>query len=1222
MYTVKGKGQIDLIVKEKIRNTELEHLTALYSSIIKNNDYSSAEKILDLYDKLEKKELNLSFSGHFSAGKSSMINALMGEEILPNSPIPTSANIVKVNSGEGTARIYFKDDEPIEYDEPYDLDMIKNYSKDKDSIRKIDISTKKPIIPEGASIIDTPGIDAADDADRVMTESSLHIVDVLLYVMDYNHVQSEVNFQFLNSIQEKEIPFYIIINQVDKHDEKELLFSDFAQSVESTFEQWGIQPKDVFYTSLYEPNHPQNQFQEIKQLLFHMMEDRESYFNMDASLNQVIEEHKQYLKTTMEEQLADSELINVDEDNIGKLREIEARLAEIEEICDTFETDFHAEMQQTLNNAYLMPASLRDLAHSFLDSEQKDFKVGFFGSKKKTANEKKDRLDIFFQKLQENIEALVQWKLRDKFTSLIRRYELTGEQVQQKIQELAIDYTEDDLKQLVKPGAKVNGDSVLNYTNDVSADIKARYRKKGLELLQFLLEQLKRSQQDEKASYKSQLEELHELVQIQEEKRKLEAELYESYQVIDQQMQAPEVEEAALKYMLSTLEERRKPVKKATSPHVVNNVKEQTVDTVIETEEADHNKEHSIHQLLQDIDRTIETVEEMPGFDTLIKDLNEKKSSLENRSYTIALFGAFSAGKSSFANALMADQVLPVSPNPTTATVNRIRPVTEENKHRTVMVTLKDDAVLTNELKQITKTFTPQADNFHDLLQWVDKENIYDHPELNSMYQAFLHAMSDGYDYSKDYIGKTIEISLDEFPAYVADETKACYVESIDLYYDCDLTREGVTLVDTPGADSVNARHTNVAFDYIKHADAILYVTYYNHALSRADKDFLMQLGRVKEAFELDKMFFIINAADLAQDEEELNMVTDYVENELRQLGIRLPRLYPVSSKQSQENKLEQAPLNEKMQVFEERFYKFIKTDLAQLTIQSALWDMHRTKQSLEHYIVSVNLDEGAKERRQNELFQKRDQLAGEIDQMSRETYNKQIEQKIDKQLYYVQERLSIRFHDMFKETFNPTTITESGRKAQDQLKKSLNNLLEYAGRELLQEVQAVSLRMESFVDEQAAEVHKNIANLSEKTDTLFILPNYSKVELITLEYSQAFEQLSRSIFEPALKMFKGTKAFFVKNEKEEIKEAIYEALDPYVKKYTDENKTMMTDEYLEQWEQIVSKLKVEAKTALDGHIQNYKEMMSAQVDVAVLEEKQITLKNLLHHYETGDISE
>ncbi len=35
-----------------------------------------------------------------------------------------------------------------------------------------------------------------------------------------------------------------------------------------------------------------------------------------------------------------------------------------------------------------------------------------------------------------------------------------------------------------------------------------------------------------------------------------------------------------------------------------------------------------------------------------------------------------------------------------------------------------------------------------------------------------------------------------------------------------------------------------------------------------------MQLGRVKEAFELDKMFFIVNASDLAQTEAELQLST------------------------------------------------------------------------------------------------------------------------------------------------------------------------------------------------------------------------------------------------------------------------------------------------------------------------------------------------------------
>src|SRR5690625_1386773 len=136
-------------------------------------------------------------------------------------------------------------------------------------------------------------------------------------------------------------------------------------------------------------------------------------------------------------------------------------------------------------------------------------------------------------------------------------------------------------------------------------------------------------------------------------------------------------------------------------------------------------------------------------------------------------------------------------------------------------------------------------------------------------------------------LGKEEEISLDEFGAYVTDESIAAYIEAVDLYYDNALTEKGITLVDTPGANSVNARHTNVAFDYIKEADAILYVTYYNHAVTSADRDFLIQLGRVKESFEIDKMYFIVNSSDLADSLDNITLVLIYMSDQLIHFRIR-----------------------------------------------------------------------------------------------------------------------------------------------------------------------------------------------------------------------------------------------------------------------------------------------------------------------------------------------
>src|SRR5699024_11723918 len=80
--------------------------------------------------------------------------------------------ILKINSGDGVARVYFAHESPVEYSEPYDIDIIKDFCMDKDSIKSLEISTSEPILPKNSTIIDTPGIDAADDADRLMTESS------------------------------------------------------------------------------------------------------------------------------------------------------------------------------------------------------------------------------------------------------------------------------------------------------------------------------------------------------------------------------------------------------------------------------------------------------------------------------------------------------------------------------------------------------------------------------------------------------------------------------------------------------------------------------------------------------------------------------------------------------------------------------------------------------------------------------------------------------------------------------------------------------------------------------------------------------------------------------------------------------------------------------------------------------------------------------------------
>ncbi|MFU0791088.1 dynamin family protein [Virgibacillus proomii] len=1196
-----------------------EKIAFAYQKMLDHQDQVSAEKILDLYKKYKEQELMICFAGHFSAGKSSMINTLLDHDILPNSPIPTSANIVKVTSGGGYVRVYFKDQEPEEYAETVDVELIKQYSMDKDRIVKIEISTSTKLLPRGTAFVDTPGIDAADDADRLMTEASLHLMDALFYVMDYNHVQSEVNLQFLKDVQDKSIPFYIIINQIDKHVEEELSFSDFEDSIKQTLALWEIEPEQIFYSSLYEPNLEKNQLEDIKETLNNLLTTRKSeLLSSDHTLQEVIKQHDSFLRVQYEEKLEAYRIPTEEREKLAEIKTKQIELQEMDRKEQQLKTDFQAILQQTVKNAYLMPATLRDKAAAFLESHKSDFKIGLFGAKKKTEEERRKRTHDFLAVLQQTVEATLQWKLRDKWQQLFKANKVDDIHIRDYIQDFSIIVDQQDIIEVIKQGATVSGDYILHYTNDLAQAIKTKAKHSANTLWADIETYLQKRNQPIRTNLLGQLTELKEIQKTLNRYDQLKDELDKKQAAIRQTNDAAySLKEAAIVLIEEALQNQHNRIKQVTQPKripIANNLENMPFSSDKKVTSSNETKHHAntIEMTIDSIEKTMQIVDQLPGFKTLMHDLQRKKQRLKNRIYTITLFGAFSAGKSSFANALMGEGVLPVSPNPTTATINRINPVDHDHQHGTIIGKVKSHERLVDELTTITKKFSPAFSNLDDLIGWIKREKIYCNESLANTYQSYLKAVINGYKSIRPNIGHTITLSLDEFPAYVTDESKACFLETMDLYYDCELTRQGIRLVDTPGADSVNARHTDVAFDYIKHADAILYVTYYNHALNRADKDFLMQLGRVKDSFQLDKMFFIVNAADLAKDERELTLVTDYVQEQLLQLAIRFPRLYPVSSRNALINKQKHQHLDTLMVKFETEFYQFIHEDLTKLMVASAFRDIERMEQQLEHFIASQKLDQQEKEVFKQSILDKQSQLQQVIDDLDSAPYLNQIKQKIEKQLYYVLERLAIRFHDLFKETFNPATITENGRQAKKQLWDCLEDLITYCQTELIRELQAVSLRMEAFIHDIMIDAYKEMERQSKQIDTSFLFAEAEINELASPDFSEAFQDMDRKSFDRIINMFKNTKAFFEKNEKEQMKNAIYTVLQPFAQQYMETNEQSLGNFYKAQSQDMIDYLRENVTEQLQNHIQRSLATMTSTISVDQLISKQQEIREII----------
>ena len=132
---------------------------------------------------------------------------------------------------------------------------------------------------------------------------------------------------------------------------------------------------------------------------------------------------------------------------------------------------------------------------------------------------------------------------------------------------------------------------------------------------------------------------------------------------------------------------------------------------------------------------------------------------------------------------------MPVSPNPTTAAINRIRPVSVGKEDKTADILLKTEERMTEDVFRSFEALGVDATSLNEAFQKADDAL---HAELTDeslhIHKAFIAAFKKGYPLYREALGTIINVEREEFVKFVAEEDRSCFVESIDFYYDCELT--------------------------------------------------------------------------------------------------------------------------------------------------------------------------------------------------------------------------------------------------------------------------------------------------------------------------------------------------------------------------------------------------------------------------------------------------
>lgn len=163
-------------------------------------------------------QLILPLIGEFSAGKTSLINALTDSKVLEIASLPTTATLYQIIFGapENKAVALSAEGEEVELQ----LDALKNDELKKyPTVTLFDTSTK---VPKDIIFVDTPGLSSPDPKHREVLTSILPQVDAILLTVDANQAVTRSLIDFVKSMRLAEKPIYLILNKVDTKSSSEL----------------------------------------------------------------------------------------------------------------------------------------------------------------------------------------------------------------------------------------------------------------------------------------------------------------------------------------------------------------------------------------------------------------------------------------------------------------------------------------------------------------------------------------------------------------------------------------------------------------------------------------------------------------------------------------------------------------------------------------------------------------------------------------------------------------------------------------------------------------------------------------------------------------------------------------------------------------------------------------------------------------------------------------
>ncbi|CAA6807888.1 MAG: Putative ATP /GTP binding protein [uncultured Sulfurovum sp.] len=202
-----------------------ETIKELSTLFVSNNDKTS---LLEIEDYLLSQRFSVGITGVINAGKSTLINSLLGKEILGNSMVPETANLTIIKEGKPSAHVSYWNEKEWEkisatttnrmentslveqyihkesYQQNISIEKMREFTSataSKDNhyklVKAVELYQEAPFLSAGVEIVDTPGLDDPVILREEISKEYLSQCDAMIHLMNVNQSATQKDVEFI-----------------------------------------------------------------------------------------------------------------------------------------------------------------------------------------------------------------------------------------------------------------------------------------------------------------------------------------------------------------------------------------------------------------------------------------------------------------------------------------------------------------------------------------------------------------------------------------------------------------------------------------------------------------------------------------------------------------------------------------------------------------------------------------------------------------------------------------------------------------------------------------------------------------------------------------------------------------------------------------------------------------------------------------------------------------